>query len=119
MPPGQMQFTRMRSGASSIATALVRLITAAFAAEYACGPSPPDNPATDAVLMIVPPPPCVFMRRAPCLMPRKTLRSRTAMGKSQSSTPICVIGPMAPHHAGVGEDAVEPTPRAGGGVDGG
>jgi hypothetical protein len=37
MKPGQMQFTRTRSGASSSATDRESWITAAFAAAYACG----------------------------------------------------------------------------------
>ena len=96
MPPGQMALTRMRCGASSTATARVRLITAALAAEYACGPSPPLSPAIDAVLMKQPPCPCAFITRAPCFMPRNTPRTSTAKVQSHSSASMCVIGPKAP-----------------------
>ena len=69
----------MRCGASSTATARVRLITAALAAEYACGPSPPESPAIDAVLMKLPPWPCALrIPRAPYFMPKKTARTSTA-----------------------------------------
>jgi len=78
MPPGQIALTRMRSGASSTATARVRLITAAFAAEYACGASPPLSPAIEAVLMNDPPSPCAFITRAPYFIPSITPRTRTA-----------------------------------------
>src|SRR5689334_10480120 len=53
-------------------------------------------PAIDAVLMMLPPRPCAFMRAAPCLMPRKTPRTSTAKVKSHSSTVVSPIGPKAP-----------------------
>ena len=76
--PGQTVFTRIRSLASSAAATRPRLSTAALAAEYACGPAPPLNAATEAVLTIDPPRPAACMARAPCLMPRNTLRTSTA-----------------------------------------
>src|SRR6185312_2914112 len=53
-------------------------------------------PAIDAVLMMLPPRPCAFMRAAPCLMPRNTPRTSTAKVKSHSSTVVSPMGPKAP-----------------------
>lgn len=95
MPPGQMQLTRIESLANSTAAVRVRLITAAFAALYACGPAPARMPAIEAVEMIEPPPTARIGTMA-CLMPRKTPRSSTAWVRSQSSTLTDSSGPMAP-----------------------
>lgn len=96
MRPGQMALTRMRWGASSSPVVCARLITAALAAEYACGPAPPPTPAIDAVLMMDPPVPCGIMTRAACLVPSITERTRMAKVSSQASASSSVIGPNAP-----------------------
>jgi hypothetical protein len=72
IPPGQIAFTRILSGANCTAAAFVKLITAALAAEYTNGPEPPLRPAVDAVLIITPPCPCCFITRAAYLIPKKT-----------------------------------------------
>src|SRR3954468_9657524 len=51
MAPGQMQFTRMDWRAWSTAMARVRLITAAFDAQYTIEDGSPARPETEAVLM--------------------------------------------------------------------
>src|SRR5512134_217762 len=53
-------------------------------------------PATDAVLMMLPPRPWALMRSDPCLMPRKTPRTSTAKVKSHSSAVVSPMGPKAP-----------------------
>ena len=45
---------------------------------------------------MLPPRPCSIITRAACLVPAKTLRTRTANVRSQSSTLISVSGPNAP-----------------------
>jgi hypothetical protein len=70
-----MQLTRILSFASSIAAERLRLITPALAAQYACNPAAPRNPAIEAVEMIDPPPDLRISGTA-CLMPRNTARSR-------------------------------------------
>ena len=46
--------------------------------------------------MMLPPRPCSIITRAACLMPRNTLRVRTANVRSKSATLISVSGPKAP-----------------------
>src|SRR6266545_6005228 len=59
------------------------------------GPSPVRRPATLAVLMMEPPP-CVFMTGAACLMPRNTPRRSTPMVASKPSTGTSWIFPPTP-----------------------
>src|SRR5271170_7292295 len=93
--PGQMQLTRILSLASSIDAERVRLITPAFAAQYACKPGAPRSPAIEAVEMMEPPPDLRISGTA-CLMPRKTARSRIEKLRSQFSALVFSSGPTAP-----------------------
>src|SRR5271155_1990038 len=90
-----MQFTRILSFASSIDAERVRLITPAFAAQYACRPAAPRNPATEEVEMIDPPP-LLRISGTACLMPRNTARSRIEKLRSQFSALVFSSGPTAP-----------------------
>src|SRR5206468_2474223 len=55
MRPGETQFARI-DGAYSSAAVIVRLITAAFAAEYGASPDNGRTPFNDELLMMLPPP---------------------------------------------------------------
>src|SRR5580658_9224822 len=93
--PGAMALTRTPAGISSTAADSVSPTTACLAAVYACGPSPPRTPAVLAVFTIAPNP-WARMTRAPCLMPRNTLVTRTAMVRSQSSRLVSSNEPTTP-----------------------
>ena len=56
VPPGQMQFTRTPSGASSRASERVKRMTPAFEAQYASFIAWPWSPDCEARLTIAPPP---------------------------------------------------------------
>src|SRR6266446_6015435 len=66
-----MQLTRILSLAYSIDAERVRLMTPAFAAQYACNPGAPRSPAIEAVEMIEPPP-NLRISGAAYLMPKNT-----------------------------------------------
>ena len=93
--PGEIAFTRMPLGASSLATDFVRPITPCLAAVYACGPRPPRMPAVLEVLMMTPEF-CGSITRAACFTPRNTPRSRMSMVLSHASTDISEMRPTAP-----------------------
>jgi len=78
MKPGQMQFARMLYLPYSSAATRVRLITPAFAAQYAVAPFSPTMPATDAVLMTTPPPRLTICGSA-YFIPSQTPRKLIAM----------------------------------------
>src|SRR5918999_1260765 len=65
--PGQMQFTRMPALAYSAATVLVIMSTAPLAAQYGVRVGKATRAATDAVLMIDPPPAAAMMPTAWCM----------------------------------------------------
>src|SRR5260221_4145304 len=83
--PGHTQFTRMRSPAYSTAATRVRLITPAFDAPYGAAYGHAVTPATDAVLMMLPPP---RPRIAPtaALIPLNVPMRWTSIDRRQSST---------------------------------
>src|SRR5580698_5678877 len=91
--PGQIVLTRILSGASSSASAVLKAITAPFDAEYAVTPGPPRFPAREDVLMIEPLP---DLRRCGTayFAPKKWARALTAKIASQSDAANSVTFPM-------------------------
>ena len=74
--PGEILFTLILNSPSSNAVVCDKFITAALAAEYACGPPPPYIPAIEAVLIIEAPLEFFFISTDACFIPMKTdLRS--------------------------------------------
>jgi hypothetical protein len=92
--PGQMQFTRMPSGANSTAATFTNETTAPLAAAYAASPSPPISPDVDETEVIAPPP-ARLRGPAACLATKKAPEAFTAIERFRSSRLVPRAGPWA------------------------
>src|SRR5271170_7343287 len=93
---GHTAFTRIRFRAFSSAATFVKPITPCLLALYVAAPTKPDNPSTDAVLTIAPPPPCLSICRISYFKHNHTPLRLMLMTRSQSSSDWLMIAAVLP-----------------------
>src|SRR6266567_1067035 len=93
---GHTTFTRIPLRAFSSAAVLVRAITPCLLAQYVPAPAKPVRPATDAMLTMAPPPPCLSICWISYFRQSHTPLRLISMTRSQSSSDCSETGVKLP-----------------------